>query len=157
MPALDGLLLEGEQVKEIFHALIAWRGVGVLRGEGRCTHATAPALAGEGLYRWSTQVAPFLWEVTGYNTCYQLHFKDARPAPEGFLTGPPVAVRRLRRRARRRVLAPGWVARLHRRPGTAGQRQVIDLSDSGLSFRALPEDAFMVGEALRPGAVLLRP
>jgi hypothetical protein len=146
-----------ERIKSILTAISAMSNKGVLRRPGRTVRVALERLDVErGLLHWSCAEPggewgepPYEMEVVGYNSAYRMRLAEAAAQQEGLVTRLPERLWRVRHRWHRRVMAPAglrarFVHSLWKQLGWL-EREVVDLSFSGLGLRVSPEDLVFPG------------
>ncbi|MFY0569482.1 hypothetical protein ACN28E_37440 [Archangium lansingense] len=146
-----------ERIESVLTAISAMNNKGVLRRPGRTVRVMLERLDAErGLLHWRCAELGAEWgeppyeiELVGYNSAYRMRLQG--PAAEGgrLVTQLPERLWRVRHRWHRRVLAPeGLQARfehpLWKELGRR-EREVADLSFSGLGLFVSPEDLVFPG------------
>ncbi|HYO52929.1 hypothetical protein [Archangium sp.] len=146
-----------ERIESILTAISAMSNKGVMRRPGRTVRVMLERLDVErGLLHWRCAEPGAEWgeppyevEVVGYNSAYRMRLAGPAAEEERLVTRLPERLWRVRHRWHRRVMAPaGLRARfehpLWRELGRR-EREVVDLSFSGLGLHVGPEDLIFPG------------
>ncbi|MFY1827770.1 hypothetical protein ACN47A_17755 [Myxococcus fulvus] len=148
---------QAERIRSILVAICASGNNGVLRRKGRSVRMVLERFntatsqlewrSEEPVTEWGE--APFDVDVIGYNSAYRMRLDGGSGDGERLYTQLPTRISRIRHRWHRRVPAPaGANVRFHhplwRELGEL-QRDVVDLSFSGLCLRCKPEDLMFPG------------
>lgn len=146
-----------ERIEAILTAIAATNARGVLRRPGRTARVVLERLEAErGLLSWRCTEPDAEWgeppyelEVVGYNSAYRMRLPGPVARGDALVTRLPERLWRVRHRWHRRVSAPkGLRARfehpLWKELGRR-EREVVDLSFSGLALRGGDEDLVFPG------------
>ncbi|OJT17466.1 hypothetical protein BO221_46015 [Archangium sp. Cb G35] len=146
-----------ERIESVLTAISAMNNKGVLRRPGRTVRVMLERLDAErGLLHWRCTEpgagwgeAPYELEVVGYNSAYRMRLDGPAAQGDTLVTRLPERLFRVRHRAHRRVRAPeGLRARFdHPMWKELGrrEREVVDLSFTGLGLNVAPEDLVFPG------------
>jgi hypothetical protein len=146
-----------ERIESILTAISAMSNRGVLRRPGRTVRVALERLDAErGLVHWRCAEpgadwgeSPYELEVVGYNSAYRM--RVVAPAAEGetLVTPLPERLWRVRHRWHRRIPAPSGLRARFDHPVWKElgrrEREVVDLSFSGLGLRVEPDDLVFPG------------
>lgn len=148
---------QAERVRSILVAICASGNKGVLRRMGRSVRMVLerfnPATSqlewrtDETVTEWGE--APYDMDVIGYNSAYRMKLEAGTTEGDRLFTPLPAQLFRIRHRWHRRVQAPAGVRvsfhhPLWRELGEL-EREVVDLSFSGMCIRCRPEDLMFPG------------
>ncbi|MFP2926022.1 hypothetical protein ACLESO_12540 [Pyxidicoccus sp. 3LG] len=156
LPVMD-TISQVERIRSILVAICASGNKCVLRRMGRTVRMVLERFnPSTSQLEWRTEEtvaewgeAPYDIDVIGYNSAYRMKMDVGTPDGDRLLTPLPEVLFRIRHRWHRRVPAPAGVSvRFHhplwRELGEL-QREVVDLSFSGLCIRCRPEDLVFPG------------
>ncbi|HZI15337.1 MAG TPA: hypothetical protein VE153_33505 [Myxococcus sp.] len=156
LPVQD-LIEHGERIRSILGAICASSNEGMLRREGRPVRLVLERLhPASAQLEWRAEApvddwgdAPFELDVIGYNSAYRMRLESGTAVGDRLFTPLPERLFRIRHRWHRRAPAPaGASVRFHhplwRELGEL-DREVADLSFSGLAIRCRPEDLVFPG------------
>ncbi len=155
-------LVEPERIRSILKSVCVMQHKGTLRQLGRSLRVSLEYFDVErSLLHWRREepgvewgAGPYDIEVVGYNSAYRMRVPALEQRGERMVTAIPRRLWQVRHRWHRRVQAPaGLRARFHhplwRELGTR-EREVTDLSFSGMCLRGAPEDLLFPGLLLQP-------
>ncbi|MBU8897065.1 hypothetical protein KRR26_15710 [Corallococcus sp. M34] len=156
LPVQD-TIADADRIRSILVAICAAGNKGVLRRMGRTVRMELERYnPATGQLEWRTDEAEPEWgapsydiDVIGYNSAYRMRLEEGHGEGSRFFTTLPEHLFRIRHRWHRRVPAPEGVrVRFHhplwRELGEL-EREVLDLSFSGLCVRCAPEDLMFPG------------
>lgn len=146
-----------ERIESVLTAISAMNNKGVLRRPGRTVRVMLERLDAErGLVHWRCTEpgagwgeAPYELEVVGYNSAYRMRLEGPAAQGDTLVTRLPERLFRVRHRAHRRVKAPAGLRARFEHPlwkelGRR-EREVVDLSFSGLGLHVDPDDLVFPG------------
>ncbi|MFL5355338.1 hypothetical protein [Archangium sp.] len=146
-----------ERIESILTAISAMSNKGVLRRPGRTVRVALERLDAErGLLHWRCLEpgadwgeSPYELEVVGYNTAYRMRVVAPSAEGDSLVTPLPERLWRVRHRWHRRIAAPAGLRARFDHPVWKElgrrEREVADLSFSGLGLRVEPEDLVFPG------------
>ncbi|MFY0563714.1 hypothetical protein ACN28E_07700 [Archangium lansingense] len=159
---IEEAFVEPERIRSILKSVCVMKHEGLLRQLGRTLRVSLEYfdVASSQLHwrleepdaNWGT--APYDIEVVGHNTAYRLRVPALETRGGRMVTPLPRRLWKVRHRSHRRVPAPaGMTAHFHHPLwGELGmlEREVVDLSFTGLCLRGTPEDLMFPGLLLQP-------
>ncbi|HEX8438113.1 PilZ domain-containing protein [Archangium sp.] len=158
---IEESLVEPERIRSILKSVCVMQHKGTLRQLGRSLRVSLEYFDVEhSLLHWRREepgvewgTAPYDIEVVGYNSAYRMRVPALELKGDRMVTPIPRRLWQVRHRWHRRVQAPaGLRARFHHplwsELGTL-EREVLDLSFSGMCLRGTPEDLLFPGLLLQ--------
>ncbi|WP_257454716.1 PilZ domain-containing protein [Archangium lipolyticum] len=159
---IEEALVQPERIRSILKSVCVMKHQGLLRQLGRTLRVTLEYFDVESSQlHWRREdpeldwgAAPYDIEVVGYNSAYRMRVPAIDVRGDRMITPMPRRLWKVRHRWHRRVAAPAGLRARFQHPlwNQLGprEREVVDLSFSGMGLRGVPEDLVFPGLLLQP-------